>query len=111
MAVSYTHLKNVKISNLNFQVVGIYKDDESRNNTEAFIAYSTIKTIYAKGDDAGSCLLYTSRINSKGLYTSCVMGFCNTLNEILTKEKPTHIAVAFDHGKTCLLYTSPSRNG
>ena len=46
--------KNVKISNLNFQVVGIYKDDESRNNTDAFIAYSTIKTIYAKGDDAGS---------------------------------------------------------
>lgn len=46
--------KNVKISNLNFQVVGICKDDESRNNTEAFIAYSTIKTIYAKGDDAGS---------------------------------------------------------
>ncbi len=46
--------KNVKISNLNFQVVGIYKDDESRNNTEAFIAYSTIKTIYAKGNDAGS---------------------------------------------------------
>lgn len=46
--------KNVKVNNLNFQVVGIYKDDESRNNTEAFIAYSTIKTIYAKGDDAGS---------------------------------------------------------
>ena len=46
--------KNVKISNLNFQVVGLYKDDESRNNTDAFIAYSTIKTIYAKGDDAGS---------------------------------------------------------
>ena len=46
--------KNVKISNLNFQVVGIYKDDESRNNTDAFIAYSTIKIIYAKGDDAGS---------------------------------------------------------
>ena len=40
------------------------------------------------------------RINSKGLNTSCVMGFCNTLNEILTKEKPTHMAVAFDHGKT-----------
>ena len=40
------------------------------------------------------------RINSKGLNTSCVMGFCNTLNEISTKEKPTHIGVAFDHGKT-----------
>jgi len=28
------------------------------------------------------------------------MGFCNTLNEVLTKESPTHIGVAFDHGKT-----------
>lgn len=40
------------------------------------------------------------RINSKGVNTSAVMGFCNTLNEVLTKEKPTHIGVAFDHGKT-----------
>ncbi len=40
------------------------------------------------------------RINSKGLNTSAVMGFVNTLNEILTKEKPTYIGVAFDHGKT-----------
>ncbi len=40
------------------------------------------------------------RINSKGMNTSTVMGFCNTLNEVLTKEKPTHFAVAFDHGKT-----------
>ena len=40
------------------------------------------------------------RINSKGLNTSAVMGFVNTLNEILTKENPTHIGVAFDHGKT-----------
>lgn len=40
------------------------------------------------------------RINSKGLNTSAIMGFCNTLNEVLTKEQPTHIAVAFDHGLT-----------
>lgn len=40
------------------------------------------------------------RINSKGMNTSTIMGFCNTLNEVLTKEKPSHIAVAFDHGKT-----------
>ena len=40
------------------------------------------------------------RINSKGMNTSAVMGFVNTLNEILTKEHPTHIGVAFDHGKT-----------
>lgn len=44
--------------------------------------------------------LKSPRINSKGLNTSAVMGFCNTLNEVLTKEKPTHIGVAFDHGKT-----------
>ena len=36
------------------------------------------------------------RINSKGLNTSAVLGFANTLLEVLKKEKPTHIAVAFD---------------
>lgn len=40
------------------------------------------------------------RINSKGLNTSAILGFCNTLNEVLTKEKPDYIGVAFDHGKT-----------
>lgn len=36
------------------------------------------------------------RINSKGLDTSAIFGFTNTLNEVIKKEKPTHIAVAFD---------------
>ena len=40
------------------------------------------------------------RINSKGMNTSTIMGFCNTLNEVLTKGKPTHLAVSFDYGKT-----------
>lgn len=40
------------------------------------------------------------RINSKGLNTSAIMGFCNTLHEVLTKEQPDYIGVAFDHGKT-----------
>ena len=41
------------------------------------------------------------RINSKGLNTSAIMGFVNTLNEVLNKEQPTHIGVAFDpHGPT-----------
>ncbi len=40
------------------------------------------------------------RINSKGMNTSAVMGFLNTLNEILTKEKPAYMGVAFDRGKT-----------
>ena len=42
----------------------------------------------------------TPRINSKGVNTSAILGFCNTLNEIITKEHPTHIGVAFDLGKT-----------
>ena len=40
------------------------------------------------------------RINSKGLNTSAIMGFCNTLNEVITKESPTYMGVAFDHGLT-----------
>ncbi len=41
------------------------------------------------------------RINSKGLNTSAIIGFVNTLQEVLEKEKPTHLGVAFDpHGPT-----------
>ncbi len=40
--------------------------------------------------------LKAPRINSKGFNTSAVLGFVNTLEEILTKENPTHIGVAFD---------------
>ena len=41
------------------------------------------------------------RINSKGLNTSAIMGFVNTLQEVFTKEQPTHLGVAFDpHGPT-----------
>lgn len=36
------------------------------------------------------------RINSKGLNTSAILGFANTLYDILRNEKPTHIGVAFD---------------
>ena len=41
------------------------------------------------------------RINSKGLNTSAIMGFCNTLHEVIDKEKPVYLGVAFDpHGPT-----------
>ena len=41
------------------------------------------------------------RYNSKGLNTSVTLGFCNTLLEVLQKQKPSHIAVVFDApGKT-----------
>ena len=36
------------------------------------------------------------RVNSKGLNTSAIFGFVNTLEDVLKREKPTHIAVAFD---------------
>ena len=36
------------------------------------------------------------RVNSKGMNTGAALGFTNTLVEVLTKEKPTHIGVAFD---------------
>ncbi len=41
------------------------------------------------------------RINSKGENTSAILGFVNTLEEVITKEAPTHLGVAFDpHGGT-----------
>ena len=36
------------------------------------------------------------RINSRGINTSAVFGFANTLPEVLEKEKPSHIGVGFD---------------
>ena len=46
-------------------------------------------------------LIHAPRITTKGFNTSAVFGFCNTLDEILRKENPTHIAVCFDpSGKT-----------
>ena len=46
-------------------------------------------------------LIRTSRINSKGLNTSAILGFVNTLEYVLNNENPTHIGIAFDpSGKT-----------
>ena len=46
-------------------------------------------------------LIRTPRFNSKGMNTSAILGFVNTLEEVLNKENPTHIGVAFDpSGKT-----------
>jgi DNA polymerase-1 len=41
-------------------------------------------------------LIRAPRVTSKGFNTSAIFGFCNTIDEILRKEKPTHIAVCFD---------------
>ena len=41
-------------------------------------------------------LIHSPRMTSKGLNTSAIFGFCNTLDDLLRKEDPTHIAVCFD---------------
>lgn len=41
-------------------------------------------------------LIKNPRINSKGFNTSAVLGFVNTLEDVLKKENPTHIGIAFD---------------
>ena len=59
-----------------------------------FDAYALIYRAYY-------AFIRTPRINSKGQNTSAILGFCNTLQEILSKEKPKYIGVAFDpHGPT-----------
>ena len=56
---------------------------------------------YALISRAYYAFMKNPRINSKGLNTSAIMGFCNTLHEVMEKEKPTHLGVAFDpHGPT-----------
>ena len=44
--------KNVKVGNFAFCVVGIYKSDRSEMNNDAYAPFSTMKTIYNKGDKA-----------------------------------------------------------
>ena len=41
-------------------------------------------------------LIRNPRINSKGQNTSAILGFVNTLEDVLKNQKPTHIGVAFD---------------
>ncbi len=44
----------VKVGNIAFRVVGIYKNDDSERNSEAFTAFSTVKTMYGRGDQVGN---------------------------------------------------------
>lgn len=46
--------KYIRLNNFAFKVVGIYKEDESRQADEAFVPFSTFKTIYGRGDQVGS---------------------------------------------------------
>lgn len=63
----------------------------SENNKKLFLldAYALIYRAYFAFSN-------NHRVNSKGLNTSAILGFTNTLLEVLKKEKPSHIAVVFD---------------
>ena len=56
--------RDVKVGDLVFKVIGIVKDDKQQQNNDAFIPYTTLKTIYAKGDEAGNI-----QFEIKGLVT------------------------------------------
>ncbi|MBN1926839.1 MAG: DNA polymerase I [Prolixibacteraceae bacterium] len=71
-------------------------DSENRPEKKLFLldAYALIYRSYF-------AFIRSPRINSKGLNTSAIFGFVNTLEQVLNSENPTHIAVAFDvHGDT-----------
>ena len=62
------------------------------NSTEKLFLLDAYALIYR----AYYALIENPRVNSKGFNTSAVFGFVNTLEEVLKKEQPTHIGVAFD---------------
>ena len=62
------------------------------NSTEKLFLLDAYALIYR----AYYALIKNPRVNSKGFNTSAVFGFVNTLEEVLKKEQPTHIGVAFD---------------
>ena len=57
--------KNVNINGLAFKVVGITKDDESRKNNEIFTAFTTLKAIYATGDNVGNIEFSIKNLKTK----------------------------------------------
>ena len=63
----------------------------NNNNKKLFFldAYALIYRAYY-------AFIKNPRINSKGLNTSAILGFVNTLEDVLKKENPTHIGIAFD---------------
>ena len=69
--------------------VKIYNSMKQNNKLFLLDAYALIyRSYYA--------FIRNPRINSKGFNTSAIFGFVNTLEEILEKEEPTHIGIAFD---------------
>ena len=87
---------NTKIKQVNVFVFsmayrnGIMAEETKEKKLFLLDAYALIFRAYY-------AFIKNPRINSKGLNTSAIFGFTNTLLDLLDKQKPTHIAVVFDH--------------
>ena len=92
MHTLFEHKSNNKTVNTVFFCTFTMKKLKNMNqNSKLFLldAYALIYRAYY-------AFIKNPRINSKGFNTSAILGFVNTLEEVLKKENPTHIGVAFD---------------
>lgn len=92
MHTLFEHKSNNKTVNTVFFCTFTMKKLKNMNqNSKLFLldAYALIYRAYY-------AFINNPRINSKGFNTSAILGFVNTLEEVLKKENPTHIGVAFD---------------
>ena len=69
------------------------KKDKSMNSTDKLFLLDAYALIYR----SYYAFIKNPRINSKGFNTSAILGFVNTLEEVLKKENPTHIEIGRAH--------------
>lgn len=56
--------KNVKVGNIAFRIIGIYKSDQSAMNAEAYTAFNTVRTMYNRGNKADNIVFTFHGLNS-----------------------------------------------
>ncbi len=72
--------KTVTVQDMAFRVVGIYKDDASSWNSEAFIPYTTLQTIYATGDKVGDILFTIKGLETEAANEAFETAYRTTIN-------------------------------
>lgn len=72
--------RHVKVGDLSFMVVGVYKSDKSRMGTDAFISFTTFRTIYNRGDKAGNIIFSFHGLNSQAANEAFEQQYRATLN-------------------------------
>ena len=92
MHTLFEHKSNNKTVNTVFFCTFTMKKLKNMNQNSKLFLLDSYALIYR----AYYAFIKNPRINSKGFNTSAILGFVNTLEEVLKKENPTHIGVAFD---------------